>query len=426
MNSEDQNRQHRVLMIEGATFTVGFVTNFARELARCGKYQVDGLVFSNPTGRGVDLRREQIYQNQFHFPPHPRRPENPVQAMRAALTLSSPSQVPIATSGDPTGPTGYAWRKIFWQNLRSGLHDQIQGYDLYHWHCFLPEYLPMLDWFPQRSKIIITLWGSDLYRTAGIEEYRRQLRACKRASAFTMGSIEMKETFLAKFGWQFEPKVRIVTYGMDHLDRVDTARGSRDDFLTAHGIAPDKITVAIGHSGIAPVQHLRALAEVGKLSPDLRSRLTVLLPMTYGAQPDYLEAVRQAALRAGVAFHIFDTFLSAEDTARLRVACDVTIHVPISDQFSAAMLEVLLAGSVLITGAWLPYSRLRLSGCHYHEVGSLTDLALKLEGVLENLDRERAKAQVNAHIIRKLGDWDQVLPVWTALYDELLSAAPHD
>jgi hypothetical protein len=84
------------------------------------------------------------------------------------------------------------------------------------------------------------------------------------------------------------------------------------------------------------------------------------------------------------------------------------------------MCEALYAGSVVITGAWLPYSRLRLNGVPYHEIAGPSDVGEKIRSILPVLEAEKRRAMNAAPIIRRLMSWEEVRKTWKDVYNELL------
>ncbi|HVW83833.1 MAG TPA: hypothetical protein VHB50_04105 [Bryobacteraceae bacterium] len=229
----------------------------------------------------------------------------------------------------------------------------------------------------------------------------------------------MRETFLAKFGWEWESKIRIVNYGSE-LATVSSARPLKDRFRLEHNIPAERICVCVGNSASVGNQHLRVLAALARMSPEKLARLVVVVPMTYGATPAYLEQVRRAAQAHPATVVLLERFLTDAESAALRWSTDVLVHVPVSDQFSASMCESIYAGSVLITGAWLPYSRLRLAGIPYHELEDIACLPERLDEILDNIESERQKAIAAAPKMWDLMAWESVIPRWIRLYREIL------
>src|SRR5271169_2234830 len=171
MKGDIHNRRSRILMMEGANFTAGFVTALANAIVGCGKYEVDGLGFAEPVGIPLRRRREEVYRSVSYYPAPPRAPRDLKQAITTASALLSLTEVPDPVADDPHGVKGYLFRKVFWQNLHAAMRDRVGGHDLYHWHCFVPHYLPALDSLPPDARLVLTLWGSDVYRTYGVAEY---------------------------------------------------------------------------------------------------------------------------------------------------------------------------------------------------------------------------------------------------------------
>lgn len=421
------SRRPRILMMEGANFTAGFVTSLANAIVGCGKYEVDGLGFAEPVGIPLRRRREEVYRVMSYYPAAPQAPKDITQAIATASALLSFSDTPDPIADDPRGLKGYLFRKVFWRNLRSAMRHRIGGYDLYHWHCFVPEYLPALDFLPPDAKLLLTLWGSDVYRTQGVAEYARQLRAAGRASLVTMATPELADSFLSKFGRNLQSKVRLVSYGSELVDLIERFRGEREGFLRVIGVDPAKISIVVGHNASPGNQHEAVLRQIAKLPESLRTRIAIVIPMTYtGTSPSYVDSIRDLSGQLQLPVRILDQRLSLDNVARLRVATDILIHVPISDQFSAAMCESLVAGAVLITGAWLPYRKLRASGAHYHEVFEVGEISTKLAGVLSDFQPERSQVGRNAAVVREMMSWQFLVPKWIDVYNELLNVGTID
>ena len=418
MDNDPSTGRPRVLIMEGAAFSAGIVTSFAHAIQTSGKYHVDGLGYANPVGIPFDHPREAIYRTMSYYPPPPTAPKNLREAIQVASALLSFSRVSAPVANEPRGLKGYAFRKVHFKQLR-GFIRRMLDYDLYHWHCLEPQSLPILDDLPSDAKFIVTLWGSDIYRTCGVAEYARQLKVAQRASVVTMATPELADTFLSKFGRDLQPKVRIIGYGLELVDAVD--RFQRDDFRRVTEVDSAKISIVVGNNASPSNQHEFVLREIAKLPPQLLSQVAIVVPMTYtDTCSEYVNSIRTGAEQLGLPVRILDRRLSSDDLARFRVATDIMIHVPITDQFSGAMLESLAAGAVLITGGWLPYRRLRVAGVYYHEVFDVKQISSTLSPILERFDLERSQAKKNRPIVQEMVSWRSIAPQWTSIYDELL------
>lgn len=421
----DKALRKSVLMIAGAAYTDRLLPTFTKELrgSSGGRFECSLL------GNSADLETSCGEANPFatcrSFPSPATTNGVGSWGLDLVRCIGSPTVV-AAGANLILGRGTTEFRRAIRKNLYDCTYSRkiaplAAGFDLYHWHCMHWDRLAAARYLPRGAKLIITIWGSDLLRCAGIEKYRIQFQACRQASVITVASIELREVMLAKFGRDLAGKVRLVSYGADYVDVNYAKMGDRTSFLRNLGLPPDRIVVTVGHSGHRQNQQFQVLRVLQQMRPEILDKVAILLPMTYGLQPEYKTEVLAAAGSLGVPIRILDFFLSNEDVRLLRGVTDIFVHVPISDQFSAAMCESLAAGSVLVTGAWLPYRRLRFSGVHYHEVVDLDQLASTLDQIVARLPDEKLKAQANAEPIRRLMSWSSVMPRWIQIYDELLA-----
>lgn len=428
---EEEAGRVDVLLIAGADFVAlenSFLLQLARVLAKSGGYRctVRGTVaeavhISRPEPRlGIvravpwhDLRANSMWSR--------------LGLACAVAACSTPLGYRLLGGVGLPVTRGMPFRKVVTERVRSlrcrrARRSALHDYDLYHWHFAKPENLFAIDYIPPGSPLILSFWGSDLYRTAGVPEYSRQLHACERASVITMASPEMREAFLAKFGRHLQDKVRLVTFGTDKLGSCDLGANGRTEFLERHGIPTDRIVICVGHNGQRANQHLAVLEQLGALPTRLLKKTAIVVPMTYGATPDYLAEVQRALESLPTMGHVLSERLDDEAVGQLRNATDVCVHIPVSDQFSASMAESLYSGAVLITGMWLPYRLLRAAGIHYHEVAHVSEIARELSGVLEHYQEEKTRSHGNREKVRDLVSWDHAISGWLEVYRELMVA----
>jgi hypothetical protein len=150
------------------------------------------------------------------------------------------------------------------------------------------------------------------------------------------------------------------------------------------------------------------------LPEDVKRKVHLLLPLTYGGPDEYVTQVESAARRAGFTPTVIRKRTDAEPNALLRRATQVMIHVQTSDSFSATMQETLYAGSVVINGAWLTYRFLRERGARWLEVPSIGDLPAVLTDVVERYEHYKTEAEANGPIVAAFSSWDAVRDSWIA------------
>jgi len=419
MNVSGENTRN-VLMIAGANCVHSVVFRQVERLRKSNQYTFSGFGFGSPNGRVGHTDPSAIFDRFEEWPEPPGRP----RGLKSAFQLVPHVAHGLLGHRPPWEARNWKERAIDSATdafCNTDHRKSLDGYDLYHWHYFAPDRLSLLKQLRRNAKVVISLWGSDLYRTAGIREYAKQFEACSRATVFTVATPEMQATFLAKFGHQWSEKVRLLSYGAHNLENIEAARPKSESVLKELGIPANKILVSVGNSAVPGNQHLAALEAIKKLNPELLQSLAIVVPMTYSAPPGYTEKVREAASEIGTTVSIVDQFLSDEAVSALRCSTAIAIHIPISDQFSASMCEALYAGAVLITGSWLPYSRLRSNKIVFHEIAAVSDLTAKLNQVVSDFPSERSRAAQNAKPIWDLMAWERVTPKWLALYEEVLS-----
>ncbi len=305
------------------------------------------------------------------------------------------------------------------------MRNYLSTFDLYHFHSLIPTRLFLLRLLPRDARVILSIWGSGLLRHAGPGVYDEQLYACERADRITVQSPELREILLAKYGRHLANKIRVVTFGMTFFDAIDRSQECLDraDFCSRHRIDEKQRIVCVGHNGSSANRHLDILDEIARLASRHRERLTVLLPMTYSGKQEYIAAVKQKATALGLDFRCITSYMSDEEVALLRRCSDIFVHLPISDAFSGSMCEVMYSENVVITGAWLPYGRLRGAGIHFREINRVADLSCTLASVLDNYETEKAKLFGARERMRKAFAWEHVLAKWLAVYSEALSPA---
>jgi hypothetical protein len=402
--------------------------SMVKELSKCNRYRLS--LFGVEERPGLDASLKGLpFESETPFPMMSVRPHT-IQsaanlarcAISAGLRRWKKEQRAVLTPPAGLSLMRRARYRLLLEQLRRDVPGATRGYDLYHWHTLEPDRLAALAFVPQKAKIVLSSWGSDLLRTAGVDAYRTQLWACERASRIVVYSLELREMLLAKFGRHLLPKVRLASIGGGLFDAVEGARSSRTRFLQSLGISDDKIVVCIGNNGHPSNQHVPAIRALGQLDERHRSRLAVILPVTYGSSMEYLSAIQDAAAAAHLDVRLLRERMTDFETACLRAATDVLLFVPITDSFSAALCEVIAAGGIAITGAWLPYGLMRRHGIHFHEVADFQNIPQVLRGVLDDYGAERAKAALLGPRVKDLKAWDRVIPQWIAVYDELLSS----
>ena len=232
----------------------------------------------------------------------------------------------------------------------------------------------------------------------------------------------MKSDFKSLFP-QFSDKFVSVSYGLTQVellrDLLEEKVEKDTSFLKAE--AQGKIIITIGYSGRAWHQHFYAIDAINKLPEEVKSKLFLLLPMTYSNNDfHYNYYLNEKIKETGIPFQILNQHLPLLQNLSLRIITDIVINCQVNDANSASIQEHLMAGSVLVAGDWLPYKMYRKYGVHLHDttIDGMSDTLLM---VLFHLEEEKKKCISNKDIIYKLNSWNTKGKEYANLYNRLLT-----
>jgi hypothetical protein len=303
----------------------------------------------------------------------------------------------------------------------STFHRIQRDFEILHLHFMSPSMADFVRLIPATKRLLVSIWGSDLLRMAGEETYRQQLQICRRASIITIRSAEMREIFLAKFGRELAPKVRIAKLGSPLIPVIAKSDLSalRREIRCKFQLNHHQLLICLGHNGFRENRQIEVLTALENLSDGLKQRLVFIAPMAYGADTEYAKLCENFAKQRGLQLRVLRELLSEADTVRLRAGSDVMIHVPVSDALSGAMCETIFAGNVVVTGSWLPYGEIRRRGVHFCEIDSFAELPSILEFVTANLEQEKAVVRATRERVRDVLDWNNITGPWVQIFAEL-------
>jgi glycosyltransferase involved in cell wall biosynthesis len=258
---------------------------------------------------------------------------------------------------------------------------QNSDYSIYHFHLCFPRNLAYIYFLPKGANIVCSTWGSDLMRTNGVYNYYLQKEAFERAKLITTQSLELQEVILSKFSRDLKPKIRICLFSIEEklYKLIDHYHSLSDEIIRYKEkfSIGDRYVITVGHNASEFNNHVEILTELNKLNSKIKSRIFCVIPLTYGAAPDgvYINKLNAFIKELDFECVLVENFLPWEDLALLRLATDIMIHLPESDAMSGAATEAMYAGSLLITGSWLPYKNFTRSGLEYLEISSTNELS---------------------------------------------------
>lgn len=305
----------------------------------------------------------------------------------------------------------YKWfgiivQKLFLKNLLLKLSENFDYIDI---HYLAKEYIDFLLLLPKPYKV--TIWGSDFYRMKETEIEGK--RECLKKAALIQVETERVKKDLVKFEPYLLDKTRVCNFGVDIIDDID-----RVEQQDCHIKSCDKIIVTCGYNGSEGQQHLIMIEALQKLSEEIRGKIMVYFPMTYGLDMSYRSKIIRALSKVNYDFKIFEKRLSDEELALIRLDTDVVLNIQITDSLSSSLMQHLYAGNVVVVGDWLPYDFLCDKGIYY-KTTSIENITNTIDSILMNLQFYKKLSSGNKKIVRSISSWSEVANRQNEIYKEL-------
>lgn len=293
----------------------------------------------------------------------------------------------------------------------------IGHYDVVNIH-FVQPYLPIFwkEIKKKAGKTVLSVWGSDFYR-AGNRARKKLYKIFKECDAITFTNEQSRQDFI-KYYNDFERKSRVCSFGLETLEIIKSIENQKNKPRKIFDIPDDKIIISCGYASATGQQHEKIINIIKELDASIRGKCLFIFPMTYGDMI-YRKKIEQKLIKSGIDYLVLKDFMSYEEIARLRLITDIMIHIPVSDQFSGSMQEILFCGNIVITGDWLPYKILNDKGVFLLSIDSEEKLLETLVYALDNLKELKNRAHPNRDIIWNLSSWKVNAGKWYELYNSI-------
>ena len=199
-------------------------------------------------------------------------------------------------------------------------------YDMVDFHSYIHSCDYIIDFcLTHKIPYDITLWGSDIMRAdeSRVKKMANGFKHCRYIKCLENISLEVHR----KYNGEFDSKVRIQQFGNTFLDIIDSVCEERPQICQRlFGIQDNKIVITCGYNASMFQRHQIIIDSLKALPQHLRSRIHVVLPMTYPDNAEcseYREVIREYISNSGLEFTIFDKFMSEIDVAALRISTDI-------------------------------------------------------------------------------------------------------
>jgi len=302
--------------------------------------------------------------------------------------------------------------------LKATLTSLSSDFDAVNIHFAEPIYRHLAPALRLRGKKLITsIWGSDLLR-AGPSALRDLGHTMNASDIVTTNNPEILQKIVSYYP-EMLTRARIVPFGLRSLDVIAALQQSEslEESRRKLNVPSGKLVVTCGYNAIPEQRHAMMIQAVARVSVAAKSRLFVLIPMTYPDNKAYRDEIRKLIKATEIECRILDEKLTIQDVARLRIVSDYVVNVQTTDSLSASIQEHLFAGSSVIVGKWLPYGFLERMGISLRKIENVDEITDALEKAALVADVRRVMP-VYADEIYNYSSWSSNARRWLQLYRE--------
>lgn len=237
---------------------------------------------------------------------------------------------------------GFKNRELKWKQWRLAYLLWRVKPDLVHVHWAHFASLVPAVW---RGGMVITAWGSDIYRADAFTsaDLRRLSESLRQAAAITCDSEDLADRICAVTGDR--NGLSIIQWGIDS----STFYPGEADVQFQHAWAEPGRPVVLSIRNFTPLYNLERVVEAFALVLQQVPQALLLMKRYKAGLPDYEKAIqaRIAGLGIGHAVRIIDE-IPYERMADLYRMSRVTISIPTTDATPMSLLEAMACGSVPI------------------------------------------------------------------------------
>ncbi len=307
--------------------------------------------------------------------------------------------------------------------IRKVNSNYIQEYDVVLIQAFWVNSMWMLEKLKVENKFVVgAFWGSDFYRRR-LNNEQQLARVVRRCNRIIVSTDKMKKEIIDELSIQ-NTKIRKALFGISPLEQLYKLSSLSKSRAKSEVGLKENFVITCGYSAHDQHNHITVIKAIAKVRKSLPKNTIIVFPMTYGKEPKYIDSVRNEIAQSGIKFKIIENFLSDRDVALLRKATDIFIHVRDTDANSGSFQEHLFAGSVVITGKWLPYQKYIDESVFFKRINSLPELSKKLKEVIYNYsDFERRAAKNKDSSVFKKSLWSYCIEDW---YNILMEYQKHE
>lgn len=287
------------------------------------------------------------------------------------------------------------------------------NYELINLHFPTFEYVFIVKYLNRiSSNLILTPWGSDLYR---IDKLRLFLlrRLYKKSDFVTVASIRFKKDLLKMFKFS-ENKIIELDIGSETIDYI--SKNENTSTIEARenlGIEKDAYYITCGYNGVKAQNHIKIIESIFSIRNKLPENLILLFPMTYGGDSEYHNIVKLKVRELGLSAIFFDEYLNLDTLFNLRMATDIFIHSQTTDANAGTIQEYLLCKKKVLNGSWLRYKELEKFGLPYFLIEDINNLS---NDILRAFYSHKIQLSENLITYIKSNGWEHWIQKWNMFF----------
>lgn len=289
-------------------------------------------------------------------------------------------------------------------------------FDIIDINFFSPIYDPIIEVLKKRNKSIkITVWGSDFYRVTP-ERHEEQRVYYRMVDSIQMETKQIANDFLKVYP-ECRDKIALAHFGIIQLEIIDELlqKASVKKIRKEMNLPADKLILTCGTNGSKGHRHAMILDHVDQLDEQMKRKLFLIIPMTYGGDKEYISEVRQKAEETGVPFVLLSSFLTLNELCKYRIVSDILLTIQETDALSSATQEHIYTEEIFIAGDWLPYEALRNLGVIY-QTTSENAIGRVLAEAVNNFNALKKQCKGNREKIARFSSWEHAIRDWLNIY----------
>lgn len=239
-----------------------------------------------------------------------------------------------------------------------------------------------------RLEIKISIWGSDFLKAAGFRSKILEFMI-RNSDGISVASESMVDLLKTKYA-AIKKKVYIAPFSIPFIDQYIKTKS------VLQISAAKKIRILCGTNGSENQQFLAIARAINATPIDFREKVQFFFHMAYGGnrQKELVEIIdKEIDIIFSTDYHY------GQELVNFRKKFQVLVQIQKTDQLSAAMIEHLALGAIVITGRWLPYESLINYGIYIYLIDDANDLGDAITEVATSFDHYSKLCQNNKEII---------------------------